>query len=300
MKILVIVESLEAGNFHRGIVNGFLASGHDIRILMGPRNSGMNTIEFEMKLMESFVSFRPDILYVLKGALVSKHVVELLGRHCQTINHQVDDPYEMRTSESLCLAAPYEFVFTTDKSSFPDYRKRGGVLLFGADPIFHRPASHIAKDLDVSFVGSIYPERERFVKAVPGGVKVWGCSNALCVEKGRISHLKMIEIANRSKIVLNFADQPDGFHGLKNRLWETMATGSFVLTQWSYNLADAFKEGVELDSFRTEDELKEKVVYYLKHADAREKIAKAGYERVMCDGKWEDRIKQMLAMVAKK
>ena len=57
-----------------------------------------------------------------------------------------------------------------------------------------------------------------------------------------------------------------------------------MLSQYTDDLNSMFKEGVEAEYFRDKEEMMNKIRYYLKHADKREKIAQAGYERLMRDG----------------
>ena len=60
--------------------------------------------------------------------------------------------------------------------------------------------------------------------------------------------------------------------------------GTFMLSEYSEDLSSLFAEGVDADYFRTEDELVDKVRFYLKHEDLRERIARKGCERVWKDG----------------
>jgi spore maturation protein CgeB len=68
------------------------------------------------------------------------------------------------------------------------------------------------------------------------------------------------------------------------RCFEIPATKTFMLSQYSKDLASMFKEGVEAEYFRDKDELIDKIGYYLNHSDKREEIALNGYNRVVNDG----------------
>lgn len=68
------------------------------------------------------------------------------------------------------------------------------------------------------------------------------------------------------------------------RCFEITATRTFMLSQYTNDLDSMFKEGIEAEYFRDKEEMMDKIKYYLKHDDKREKIAKAGYERLLRDG----------------
>lgn len=81
----------------------------------------------------------------------------------------------------------------------------------------------------------------------------------------------------QSKIVFNISIGDD----VNMRCFESMATGSFLLTNWLPTLDDLFEDGKHLVTYKTIDEAIEKAHYYLEHEDEREKIALAGMEEVL-------------------
>jgi hypothetical protein len=68
------------------------------------------------------------------------------------------------------------------------------------------------------------------------------------------------------------------------RNFQIPAMGTFMLSEYSEDLATLFAEGIDAEYFRTVGELVDKARYYLKHEEARERIARKGYERVWKDG----------------
>lgn len=68
------------------------------------------------------------------------------------------------------------------------------------------------------------------------------------------------------------------------RNFEIPATKTFMLSEYTEDLASLFEEGHEAEFFRTKSELIEKVKYYLKHDSERKAIAQRGYERLVKDG----------------
>ncbi len=67
------------------------------------------------------------------------------------------------------------------------------------------------------------------------------------------------------------------------RLFEATGAGAFLLTQHVPDLHRFFEPGYEIETYRSADELIEKIRYYLAHPDEREAIARRGQERSLRD-----------------
>ena len=96
-----------------------------------------------------------------------------------------------------------------------------------------------------------------------------------------------------SKVVFNITIKDD----INMRTFETLSTGSFLLTNWIPTLGDLFEDGKHLVTYKTLDEMVEKTKYYLEHDDEREKIAKAGYEEFIAKHTYKHRVEQVLDIV---
>lgn len=68
--------------------------------------------------------------------------------------------------------------------------------------------------------------------------------------------------------------------GLPQRIWDNLACGGFLLTNYQPELDDFLTPGVHLETYHSMDELVEKVLYYLEHDEEREAIALNGYRKV--------------------
>lgn len=94
----------------------------------------------------------------------------------------------------------------------------------------------------------------------------------------------------QSKIVFNVSIKDD----VNMRVFETLSTGSFLLTNALPTLPDIFKDGVHLVTYNTLDEMVEKAKYYLEHDEEREAIAKAGHEEFMAHHTYMNRVTKIL------
>lgn len=106
----------------------------------------------------------------------------------------------------------------------------------------------------------------------------------------------MPKIFRLSKINLNFTSKPIRT-GIPLRLWDILGAGGFVLTNYQSEIPEYFEVGKDLDIFASEEELVEKIRYYLEHEEEREKIARNGYQKAKEKYSLELRVKQILQTV---
>ncbi len=74
------------------------------------------------------------------------------------------------------------------------------------------------------------------------------------------------------------------------RMFDVMACGGFLLTEYRPFMDDFFETGTHLDVFRTTKELTEKVNHYLHHEDERKRIAQKGQEFILANHRYRHRI----------
>ncbi len=100
-----------------------------------------------------------------------------------------------------------------------------------------------------------------------------------------------------SKIVLNITRGP--FYaaetGVNLRIFEALAAGCFVLTDYCDEVAELFEIGLEIETFKGSKELVEKVAYYLNNDNARLAIAKRGQQKISQHYTWKRRVEHMLS-----
>ena len=110
------------------------------------------------------------------------------------------------------------------------------------------------------------------------------------------STTEMPKIFRLSKINLNFTSKPIRT-GIPLRLWDILGAGGFVLTNYQSEIPEYFEVGKDLDIFASEEELVEKIRYYLEHEEEREEIARNGYQKAKEKYSLELRVKQILQTV---
>jgi spore maturation protein CgeB len=85
--------------------------------------------------------------------------------------------------------------------------------------------------------------------------------------------------------------------GLNMRHFEITAAGGFMLCYHQPELEEHFEIGRECDVFRDEQELLQKIQYYLGHADERASIARAGQRRTLSEHCYSHRISTLVELL---
>jgi hypothetical protein len=84
---------------------------------------------------------------------------------------------------------------------------------------------------------------------------------------------------------------------INSQHFEITAAGGFLLCQAHSDVEMFFDIGKECDTFRSTDELLEKIDYYLQHPDRRQQIAQAGQRRTLRDHLYRNRLGDLLTIM---
>jgi spore maturation protein CgeB len=112
--------------------------------------------------------------------------------------------------------------------------------------------------------------------------------------RGRAAHgdeLTKIYSAARVQIDIGRIYQSDI---VTMRVFDVLACGGFLLAEHSEALESCFDIGVELESWRSPEELESKVAYYLENSSEREAIAQRGLSAVRDRHRMRQRVKQIV------
>ncbi|RJQ83020.1 MAG: methyltransferase domain-containing protein [Desulfobacteraceae bacterium] len=109
--------------------------------------------------------------------------------------------------------------------------------------------------------------------------------------------LDMYRALRAGKIVINAEADFAGGEGGNMRLFEATGVGSFLLTQHQHNIDSYFKPGVEIETFRDENEMIAKIHYYLMHEEERKAINLRGHDRCKKEYAIEKRVQELDALV---
>ena len=115
------------------------------------------------------------------------------------------------------------------------------------------------------------------------------------VAGGTLSDLEMVRMYSRSKVNLGFSSVGDTHRSgerivqVRLRDFEIPMSGGFYMVEDMEELEEFYEIGKEVVCYRDQDDLVEKIRYYLGNGSLREAIRRAGRERALRDHTWQRR-----------
>jgi spore maturation protein CgeB len=220
------------------------------------------------------------------------------------------------------ISPHYNFCLVPEKFRLTDYEALGATPVYcqeAANPAVYRP-HQVPQEFDVTFVGGCYGDRPALVKWLREegvDVRVWGPRWEYHVQPrsrnplrrwmeprtglpreavgGVLSDSALTEMYSRSKINLGFSTCGDT-HGHAERIvqirlrdFEVPMSGGFYLVEHIEELEEFYEIGLEIETYRSRDELVDKIRFYLANDAARDRIRHAGLARCLRDHTWQRR-----------
>ena len=220
------------------------------------------------------------------------------------------------------VAPSYDHVFCIQRDECLEAFTAAGVrptyLPCAADPALHRARTPTAAERTrwgsaVSFVGAGYRNRRvAFRRLLDLELKVWGTEwegaeglwGQVVQEGGRrLSAEESVHVFNASTINVNlhsstYVDGVDPRGDFVNpRTFELAACGAFQLVDDRRLLPELFVPGLEIATFASVTELRERIAYYLARPGERAALAEAGRRRVLAEHTYGARMAQMLEAI---
>ena len=266
-------------------------------------------------LVKHTIRKKPDILLILKGETILGDSLRAIRRKTDTliINIFPDNPILMGRFDAI---EPCHYYFIKDTYIFELLRKIGLKNIYYlpqcTDPEVYEPMCLNEKDLDifsndVSLIGSMYPYRLKFIQEILDlKPAIWGkgwlkSSDQKIIELCRGKDIRGTQKAKAisgSAISLNPHHPLNDIHGVNRRTYDIAACRGFQLADYKVDMEKMFKLNDEIICFKTIEELKKNVEYYLKHPDERTQIAEAARQRVMREHTYDHRAKEILEIIA--
>ncbi len=281
------------------------------------------------RLLAECENVRPDILLIIKGVNLRASVLGRIKRRVKPllVNWFGDSlltpgiaRFVQRNSQV------YDFFFIIDdKRALERVGVRArhvATLPFACDPEFHRPPALTAEERaqygsPVTFIGTVIPSRERVLQAIREfGLKIWGPprnpwgtwdptrSPLGSHWQGRsASGGEAVKIYAASNIVLDIHflfGAPLPICNVTARVFEVPASGGFLLTNACDQLGQLYSVGTEMISYRSLEELRYLIAYYLAHPEERREIAARAHRRAEEEHTFKRRLEEMLEFLERK
>jgi len=80
-------------------------------------------------------------------------------------------------------------------------------------------------------------------------------------------------------------------------MYEATGAGTMLITDFKSDLKNIFIPGQEVETYRTKNELEEKVRYYLSHDLERRKIAETGQRRTLKEHTYKKRMAELIQIL---
>jgi spore maturation protein CgeB len=266
-----------------------------------------NFADLNCKFLTAVREFDPDVIFcVLMHYELWLESWEEIRAGCKavTIHWGTDDSWKYK-SFTRFLAPVFDLYATTSRDAYEKALRAGyqNVILTQwaangdalAEPLRAEDCQY-----DVSFVGSAYGSRPRWIRRLSAlGVDVacfghgWG--------SGSIESQQIPQIIRSSRICLNFCDSGQTVKGLgdarrrqiKARVFEVTGAGGLLLTEDAPYLAEFFDFEKEIVTFSNIRDLHDKIVYLLSHPGERDRIAVCGHQRTAGRHTYEDRFREI-------
>lgn len=255
--------------------------------------------------------YNPDVIYCQALGFPSKKVIEASGVKPKLIVGQVACPDQFN-KEKLSY---YDLILT----SFPHYVDRFKKIGIQSEyfkigfeetilPLLKKQeAQH-----DAVFIGGFSRHHNKVIEtfeylARNTSIDFWGYGwrklpeNSLIRARhhGSAWGIDMYTILHNSKISINRHIDVAENYANNMRLYESTGVGTLLITDHKDNIGDLFKVGEEIVTYRTKEELLDKIKYYLTHEEERARIARAGQQRTLRDHTYAMRMKELVAILNK-
>jgi spore maturation protein CgeB len=264
-----------------------------------------------------------DVLWLEKGLIIDAATLREARRlqpKCRIVGYSPDDMYARHNqSRQFLQSLPYyDGYFTTKSYGVSELQKLGVRKAFfvenAYDSVLHRPVALSPSDrrelgAPVGFIGTAEDARGRSMSFLAENgicVKVWG---NLWREQRNRSKGKY-EVCGPSQYGEEYVRRICAFDinlaflrkinrdRQTTRSVEIPACGAFMLAERTDEHQTLFEEGKEAEYFDSDEELLDKVRYYLAHESERKRIAAAGRARCLSSGySYDARIEKMLDIV---
>lgn len=261
--------------------------------------------------------FRPELFLVNGGHTLEPETVGAVKAAGAVTAHYTAD-YPLFAEIYMALAVHFDQYFVSGTDMVEHFRLSGSgrarFLPFACVPAVHKPVALDESERaryrsDVFFAGTPYPERVALLARIRSAgvdLALWGPGwDALapdhplrpCVRGGPLGSVEYVKAVSGCKIAFNhmgYPFRPRLDEHCNSRVFELLGCGACQIVDAKRDVKLLFGSGRELCSFEREDELLEKVRYYLDHAEEREAMGKRARAAALSAHTYRHRMAELL------
>ena len=267
----------------------------------------------QRSLLRSVHAFQPDLVLITHATLHPQVIEELRKMSAAKVAVWFPDNLANLGRQYL-LASEFDACFFKDPYMVDTFRAKLGLNAFylpeACNSQWHRrvelnEADRRKYDCDLASACSMYCYRARMLEIFAHyDLKFWGTGYPFWLESPLrasypnvyVAELEKSKAFNAAKIVLNTMHFGE-IEGVNCRLFEAAGCGAFQIAEWKPGLAELFEPEREVVTFRSREELRDKVDYYLAHHEERKAISDRAYIRAHREHTYEVRLKRMLEIL---
>lgn len=248
-------------------------------------------------LIKTVEEFKPQFILTATATNLDKDILSRIASKGIPVFHYFTEPIPLDNRKFLEAIPFYECIFTYNKEFVEQWSSLGAkdvkYLPFASDPGVHKPVNLSDKEKNffqspISYIAAWQPGVEYWPEKIfDFGLKIWGnqwyyLKKSSLLKKawqGEDSGMgeNFARVCSAAKIIFNLVREKNGqSHSMKT--FEIPSCGGFMLTKRTEDQLEFFPEDVGAVYFSTEEELLEKIKFYLKNDDQRKKIAAKGFE----------------------
>jgi spore maturation protein CgeB len=299
----------------------------------GFEKRGHKVIPFDPSLIPDSVSkafevtkeFKPDFILHTKDELPPE-ILQELSKFTRVIQWYPDPVIPDWLPQYVAAS---DIFFTMSEGLVEEFKKFNPNVFWltqAFEPSFFQikeitPEDKKTFSTDVTFVGNLgskpqyLPRRESLERIINEGfqLKWWGPKiprklSTIPLILGKLGKSyggkfvwgeEYAKVAKLSKVFLAFDARPHIRKSMSARMYTAVGCGAFYMCQHVEGIEEVLEPDKELVTFHSEDEMIDKIKYYLPEEEKRKKIAEAGRQRVLKEHTYEVRLKEMLAIIEK-
>lgn len=321
---LIVLPSERPGLMGMDFADELRARGHEVRTFAYRRenvfykNVGSKAayqLWILRRLERECLTWRPALILVIKGGPITPGLIRKVKARLDALflNFFPDNPLWMIPFDRI---EAYDVFFTKERYALQSLEQAGlrnlHYLPMYCVPELHHPVTLTAEEevrrygAPISFVGSHYPYRERFVRElVSYPVKLWGSgwANAQDPEVRRmvagpgVWGREKLLVYSGSTLSLNHHHPINDIVGVNTRTFELAASGACQVVDEKAELELLFKPAEEVLTYRDLVGLRRHLDYYLSHPDEARAIGENARRRALVEHTLRHRVEEMLAVV---